>query len=93
MARARFEEHSDRGWPRALRVGEVAAVLDVLHTEPAAHCSPLAALVDLSCLLPGAGRWGRPFRPEQRNSEHAGTAEPQNTGASERRRPLNTGDP
>ncbi|MFE7892761.1 hypothetical protein [Streptomyces sp. NPDC057412] len=40
MARARFEEHSDRGWPRALSVGEVAAVLDVLHTEPAAHCSP-----------------------------------------------------
>ncbi|MGW0147930.1 hypothetical protein ACWDVU_20240 [Streptomyces sp. NPDC003333] len=40
MARARFEEHSDGGRPRALRVGEVAAVLEALHTEPAAHCSP-----------------------------------------------------
>lgn len=50
MARAWFEEHPDGGWPRALRDREVAAVLEALHTEPAApwRLEELAARVGLS---------------------------------------------
>jgi AraC-like DNA-binding protein len=50
MARAWFEEHPDDGWPRALRDREVAAVLEALHTEPAApwRLEELAARVGLS---------------------------------------------
>ncbi|GHE60216.1 AraC family transcriptional regulator [Streptomyces griseoaurantiacus] len=50
MARAWFEEHPEDGWPRALRDREVAAVLEALHTEPAApwRLEELAARVGLS---------------------------------------------
>ncbi|MFF4154220.1 AraC family transcriptional regulator [Streptomyces sp. NPDC001651] len=50
MARAWFEEHPDGGWPRALGDREVAAVLEALHTEPAApwRLEDLAARVGLS---------------------------------------------
>lgn len=50
MTRAWLDDHGDSGWPRALSDPQVAAVLDVLHADPAKpwRIEDLAAVAGLS---------------------------------------------